>query len=202
MGFAEDARNPIIILASLASLMAGGVSGCGPLTSPTQPRSRTPTSDDQRSRPKTWDDYEATDEDDETDDEESDEDEADARSGDARSVTIRWDQAIDSRAFGLAPNPKIDGKSLSEIVKGQAAGRDDGKLCSECHNEARALGGYGIAVAANSSMLELDPWAVVGTTFQQSWAGDNGWAEKFISNPTKPANIKDVFRAWIRSGFK
>jgi hypothetical protein len=157
-------------------------------------------SDDQRARSKTWDD-EAKGDDDESD-EEGDGDASGARSSNARSVTIRWDQAIDSSAFGLAANPKIDGKSLSEIVTGQVAGRDDGKLCSECHNEARALGGYGLSVAENASVLELDPWAVVGTTFEQSWAGDNGWAEKFVSNPTKPANVKAVFRAWIRSGFK
>jgi hypothetical protein len=200
MGFAEDTRSPIIILASLASLMAGGVSGCGAGTPSPQTRSRTPISDDQRARSRIWDD-EATDDDDESDGE-GDGDESSAQSGNARSVTIRWAQAIDSRAFGLAPNPKIDGKSLAQIVTGQDAGRDDGKLCSECHNEARALGGYGLAVAENASVLELDPWAVVGTTFQQSWAGDNGWAEKFVSNSTKPANVKAVFRAWIRSGFK
>jgi hypothetical protein len=116
--------------------------------------------------------------------------------------TINWKQSIDSKAFGLAPNPNVDGKTLAEIVASMSPGRDDGQLCSACHHQGEDAGGYGLPVAKNAASSNFDPNAVVGTTKKATWRGNDGWAKKFIDNKTKPDNIKALMQAWIDGGCK
>ncbi len=117
-------------------------------------------------------------------------------------LTIAWNQSIDSKSFGLAPNPNIDGKTLAQVVSSMSAGRDDGQLCSACHNREEAAGGYGLPVAKNAASINFDPNAEVGTTQKAKWKGTDGWAKRFIVNKTKPDNIKALMQAWVDGGCK
>ncbi len=117
-------------------------------------------------------------------------------------LVISWEDKIDSRRFGLTPNPKIDGKTLAEVISSMTAGRDDGQLCSACHNKDEALGDYGLPVAKNAASIDFDPSIEVGTTRKAKWKGPDGWAKRFIANKTKPANIKAVMQAWVDGGCK
>ncbi len=110
------------------------------------------------------------------------------------TILLSYGEAIDSKKFGLAPNPKIDGKTIALVLTSQVAGRDDGQLCSACHNKDDAQGGYGVDVAKNGSNPGMKPTDLVGG---KTWAGPNGWAAGFVKNPTKPANVKAVIQAWI-----
>ena len=82
-------------------------------------------------------------------------------SGDARAAklktTIALKEPIFSQDFGLAPNDKIDGKSLFEVLTSQKAGREDGKTCAECHSNDVALGDYWVPSASNEALDDIDP---------------------------------------------
>lgn len=122
---------------------------------------------------------------------------------DAQAVTkkilIGWDEPISSSKFGLAPNPSIDGKTLAEVITSQKAGRDDGQLCSACHYKGDAQGDYGVPVEMNGANPTLKPTDMV---YNRSWVGPGGWAERFVKNETKPANVKAVVQAWIDNNYK
>lgn len=113
------------------------------------------------------------------------------------ALTLGWSTPIDSTKFGLAPNPKIDGKTLKDVVASAVAGRDDGQLCSTCHNKTSALGGYGAEVEASKA----SPIAPTDAVSGNKWTGPQGWAYRFIRNKTKPPNVKAAFQAWIDGGF-
>ncbi|WP_141734174.1 hypothetical protein [Oligoflexus tunisiensis] len=74
-----------------------------------------------------------------------------------QKVLIGWSEPIYSSKFGLAPNPNIDGKTLAEVVTSQTAGRDDGLLCSACHNTDDAQGGYAAPAEKNEASPALKP---------------------------------------------
>ena len=114
-----------------------------------------------------------------------------------RSITFA--QAIDSQQLGLAPNPNIDGKSLLEIVSSQKPGRDDGRLCSSCHNKSVALGGYWVPSEADEALTQLDPTNPVAG---RAWTGADGWAVRFVNNASKPRNVQVIIQAWIEGGFE
>lgn len=114
-------------------------------------------------------------------------------------ILMSWNEPIDSKKFGLAPNPKVDGKTIAQILTSQVAGRDDGQLCSACHNSGDAQGDYGVNVAKNAANPEMKPTDIV---YGKTWVQKGGWAEGFVANPTKPANVKAVIQAWIDNGYK
>jgi hypothetical protein len=116
-----------------------------------------------------------------------------------KKVLVGWNEPISSAKFGLAPNPNIDGKTLAEVVSSQKAGRDDGQLCSACHNKDDAQGGYGVPVAKNGASPNLKPTDMV---YNKTWVGPDGWAERFVKNSTKPANVKAVVQAWMDNNYK
>lgn len=116
-----------------------------------------------------------------------------------KKVLVGWNEPIYSTKFGLAPNPNIDGKTLAEVITSQKAGRDDGQLCSACHYKDDAQGGYGVPVAKNGASPTLKPTDMV---YNRTWVGPDGWAERFVKNSTKPANVKAVVQAWIDNGYK
>ena len=118
------------------------------------------------------------------------------------NLSLSWDEKIRAQALGIPLKSKAIGKTLEQIVTGQAAGRDDGQLCSACHNRQEAQGGYGLDVDKNENLPQLDPWQKVGTIEQLSWAGKDGWATKFISNKTKPALLKTVMSTWLKGSIK
>jgi len=118
----------------------------------------------------------------------------------AKEPLVRWTVPLDLAKLGMPSNPKVDGKTLQQIVSSVLAGRDDGKLCSDCHNRSAAAGGYGVPVESGKSsspilsiQLQLDG---------HRWAGPGGWAERFIANPTKPEGVKNLLKAWKDSGFQ
>ena len=120
-------------------------------------------------------------------------------SANAARQSLAWDTAIRSVDFGLAPNPKIDGKTLRQVITSQVVGRDDGELCSACHNKNDAQGGYGGLAAAYAASPSLGPNTVIDG---RKWSGPGGWAERFVKNPTKPANLQLMVRAWINGKYK
>ena len=113
--------------------------------------------------------------------------------------TLNFTEKIYSADFGLPPNENIDGKSLFEIVTSQKAGRDDGQECAICHNNDLQLGNYWVPTAANEALDDVDPTTEVAG---RAWAGDGGWAERFVANTTKPSNVKLFIQAWIDGGYK
>lgn len=117
-------------------------------------------------------------------------------------LTLAWDQPIQAKFLGIPISSKAHGKTLRQIVAGEAPGRDDGQLCSACHNREEAQGGYGLPVDKNGILINLDPWEKVGTLEQRPWAGKGGWVGQFIQNKTKPAALKAVMRAWLKGGCK
>jgi hypothetical protein len=112
---------------------------------------------------------------------------------------LNFNEPIESRKFGLAPNKNVDGKTLAQIISSQTAGRDDAMLCSACHHSTDAQGGYGVPSAKNAASLNLKPTDIVTG---RSWVGTGGWAERFVKNGTKPDNLKIMVQAWINSGYK
>lgn len=116
-----------------------------------------------------------------------------------KKILVGWNEPISSTKFGLAPNPNIDGKTLAEVITSQKAGRDDGQLCSACHHQNDAQGGYGVPVARNGASPNLKPTDLV---YSRTWVGPDGWAERFVRNSTKPANVKAVVQAWIDNNYK
>lgn len=117
-------------------------------------------------------------------------------------LSLGWDQLIRAKSFGIPVSSKAQGKTLRQIVASETPGRDDGQLCSACHNREEAQGGYGLAVDKNGFVTNLDPWEKVGTLEQRPWAGKGGWVSRFIQNKTKPAALKAVMRAWLKGGCK
>lgn len=113
--------------------------------------------------------------------------------------TIRLTEDIYSEDFGLAANENIDGKNLFEVITSQKAGRDDGQLCSACHNNEEALGGYAVDSDIDEALDELDTDAELSG---RTWTEEGGWAMRFVENETKPANVRAVIQAWIDGGFK
>jgi len=116
-----------------------------------------------------------------------------------KKILISWNEPISSSKFGLTPNPNIDGKTLAEVITSQKAGRDDGQLCSACHYKDDAQGGYGVPVEINGASPTLKPTDMV---YNRSWVGPGGWAERFVKNKTKPANVQAVVQAWIDNNYK
>lgn len=117
----------------------------------------------------------------------------------ATQLTIGWKDPIYSEDFGLEPNPNVDGKSLADIVMSVDFGREDGQLCSACHNNTYALGDYGVDAEINAASPEMEPTDPVSG---RTWIEEGGWSDRFIDNPTKPANIKGVIDAWRRGGYR
>jgi hypothetical protein len=112
---------------------------------------------------------------------------------------LRFNEPIDSKKFGLAPNSNVDGRTLAQIITSQTPGRDDAILCSACHHSSDAQGGYGVPSAKNAALLTLKPTDVVTG---RSWVETGGWAERFVKNGTKPDNLKLFIQGWINSGYQ
>ncbi len=117
----------------------------------------------------------------------------------ATKTTLGWNEPIYSAQFGLEPNKNVDGKTLAEIVSSLDYGRDDGKTCISCHNSDEALGDYGYELELDEAAYEMESTDVISG---RSWAGEDGWASRFSVNETKPKNVKAVFKAWMKGGFK
>ena len=115
---------------------------------------------------------------------------------------LAWDQVIDAELFGIPSTNNVHGKTLEEIISSQVAGRDDGQLCSACHNQTQSVGDYGLASEPGASLPDLDPDQLVGVVAERPWSGDAGWGQRFIQNNTKPETLKAVIRAWLASGDK
>lgn len=124
---------------------------------------------------------------------------ASAQNAVSASSKLGFNEPIDSRKFGLAPNRNVDGKTLAQIITSQTAGRDDEMLCSACHHSTDAQGGYGVPSAKNAVNRNLKPTDVLTG---RTWAGSGGWAERFVKNSTKPDNLKIMVQAWINNGYK
>ena len=64
----------------------------------------------------------------------------------------------------------------------------------KCHYDEDDPGDYGVPSVQGGVLLNFDP----SEEYQgKSWSENNGWAERFIENDTKPDTIKMVIRAWI-----
>jgi hypothetical protein len=112
---------------------------------------------------------------------------------------LGFNDPIDSKKFGLAPNKNVDGKTLAQIITSQTPGRDDSMLCSACHHSTDAQGGYGVPSAKNAANLNLKPTDILTG---RTWVGADGWAERFVKNSTKPDNLKIMIQAWIDNDYK
>lgn len=116
-----------------------------------------------------------------------------------KKILLGWNQKIDSTKFGMTANKNIDGKTLALVISSQSIGRDDALLCSSCHNASDAQGGYGVPAQKNAASPNLTPTDLVTN---RTWVGKGGWAERFVKNNTKPANLKVFVQAWIDNGYK
>lgn len=115
------------------------------------------------------------------------------------NLLMGFKEPVYSTKFGLSPNEKIDGKTIQQILTSQVAGRDDGQLCSACHNKNDAQGGYGVPVEKNGSNPGMKQTDLI---YGRTWAGPDGWAQRFVKNSTKPDNVKAVIQAWINNQCK
>ena len=119
--------------------------------------------------------------------------------GSAFSTEISMSEPIYSEEFGMEENENIDGKSLFEVLSSQSAGRDDGQLCSACHNEDDDAGDYAVPSGPNAVLINFDP----DEEYEgKSWTEEDGWAERFVANETKPDNVRAIVQAWIDSGYQ
>lgn len=119
--------------------------------------------------------------------------------GNQAGVVLGFQEVIDPDALGLQPGGTLEGKTLYDIVSSRVSGRDDGRLCSECHNQGRALGDYWVPSERNSILDALD----ANTEYAgKAWGGSEGWTEGFIANPTKPDSLKRAFRAWKEAQYR
>ncbi len=115
--------------------------------------------------------------------------------------TLGWNETLDSVKLGLAADSQVDGRKLGEIIGSVIAGRADNKLCSACHNNVEAAGGYGTDAAPGAADAKFNPKGKFGPS-GRSWVGPGSWAEGFVTNKTKPANLQIMVQAWINSGYK
>jgi hypothetical protein len=117
---------------------------------------------------------------------------------------LNWSTPIDTLHLGHPPDPLIQGKSLQSIVSSQVSGRQDGFLCSTCHNSGtQSPYVYRPNVAPGVASATIDPFVSIGG--DQGWAcGSNPWAEQFIHLPAttyvKPEYLKEAFQKWVTDG--
>lgn len=114
---------------------------------------------------------------------------------------LGWNEALNSEKLGLTANPQVDGRKLGKIIGSVISGREDGQLCSACHNNVQADGGYGTDSAPGAANAAFNPKGKFGPN-GRSWIGPGSWAEGFVTNKTKPANLQVMIQAWINSGYK
>lgn len=117
-----------------------------------------------------------------------------------RAVLLRWSDPITAENLMETPDPSIAGRSLADIVGSFAPGRADALLCSSCHNQAEAPKGYGVLVQDGGKGKINGITQKMGTP-SLTWAQDGGWTDKFVTNATKPEELKKAFLAWKASGY-
>jgi hypothetical protein len=114
---------------------------------------------------------------------------------------LTWTTPIDDLYLGHAPDPSVQGKSLSSIVGSFVSGRPDGALCSSCHNSNSSYL-YHPNVAPNGSGA-IDPY--LPASGDQAWiCSSDPWGPKFFSLPvsTYPhtAHLKEAVHKWLLDG--
>jgi hypothetical protein len=117
---------------------------------------------------------------------------------------LNWTTPIDTLHLGHAPDPIIAGKTLQDIVSSVVSGRDNGALCSDCHNsQSGGNFAYRPNVAPGVASAPIDPFQFIGG--DDGWAcGGNPWARQFVNLPAsvylKPEYLKDAFNKWLNDG--
>lgn len=98
------------------------------------------------------------------------------------------------------PVDTLGGHSLAQVVGSSATGRQDGRLCSDCH--------FGDSVTfyrphvGQGEAAEVGPWDVLDG---RSWGGPGGWGERFVDLDSaedlndKPPELRDAVAAWLDS---
>jgi hypothetical protein len=115
---------------------------------------------------------------------------------------IQWNTKVNADNFPIG-GPPIAGNSLFCIVSSYTVGRTDGKLCSNCHHATSGLP-YSPPVAQGSSAAIMPTDVISGRT----WAGPDGWAQRFIHMPTdvpglvssKPFFLQSLTQTWVDHG--
>ncbi|NRA68123.1 MAG: hypothetical protein HRU19_26810 [Pseudobacteriovorax sp.] len=111
--------------------------------------------------------------------------------------SLTWEEKFAMDAYeGTNGIEAMEGISLADIVRSSVVVRSDGLLCSDCHNRQEQAGGYSIEVAPGAESPGLDPWELVA---RRSWAEEDGWSERFLTNGTKPEAVKFMIRAYLLS---
>jgi hypothetical protein len=113
---------------------------------------------------------------------------------------LRWNTPLTISTLGEEPNEFVAGGTLVDVINDRISARPDAKLCAECH--------YPGSVAAYRPPLPEDRDADIGpddVVDGLPWAGEGGWAEKFIGHDAnaeleKPAYLRDVFTIWLADG--
>jgi hypothetical protein len=108
---------------------------------------------------------------------------------------ISWDTVLQSTHFSPTPGgfSYISGKTISQIVNSNASGRDDNKMCSECHYSG-GPNAYRPAIAQNAQSSFAPGNLVDGRT----WRGPTGWASQFPS--WKPEQLRVMLSEWLADG--
>lgn len=114
-------------------------------------------------------------------------------------LAVSWNTPLYSKFFGFPPDDRVDGKSLADVITSKTFIRNDGKLCSTCHNKVASLGDYGVPVEVNGSNPDLGPNDEV---WGKTWAGTGGWAERTAANKTKPVIIRAALKLWIQNNYE
>lgn len=125
-------------------------------------------------------------------------------SGAVQTQCLRWDTPVDSYTFPAGSSSAVlQRKSLSQIVGGFVTGRDDKKLCSECHFKNTPLAYHAPMYQGASAVI--DPYAVIDG---HTWADPLGWPDLFFRQPTdhpdilssKPLVLKNLIEQWLTDG--
>jgi len=113
--------------------------------------------------------------------------------GSSNTACLDWTTTIDVFTFSdREPGDLsiVEDKTIEQIVSNQVSGREDGKICRDCHTPA-------------SGRRYLPPAGIISPTQiieGRSWAQAGGWADIIQDVSIKPAHLKRLFAQWKRDG--
>lgn len=101
--------------------------------------------------------------------------------GYAWTECLTWLTPVTSAVMGQAMVTALSGQTLHWVVSNDVSGRDDGKLCSNCHYRNAPGTAYRPEVDQDHGGLNILPDTVVGGGTWQG--GTESWSYKFLNAP-------------------
>ncbi len=110
-----------------------------------------------------------------------------------------WTSTISSMNAGEGATPETIETSIAEIIESKVSVRSDKLLCSHCHSPGSSVA---YQPPTGNVDFQIDPDTEVDG---RTWAGPDGWAERFISRDSrvgfqKPLYLRALFRKWVNDG--